>query len=704
MNPYTHVYKPVDLPLRSRFPFVTPVLGAPVRRALVTSDRYITGRAMSAQIHGGAPIKRRIFTASVTVQLVLGAMVMTAALTDSISPQMSVPLLIVLYGSALATLLWQSAHSHDEIEGIRCASEEELKQAHGRRLKDLTNTNQRMTELAQELELTRRQKQDIEKFKADFLGHISHEIRTPLNAVVGMAELLSRTEMSSEQQELVGLINSSGETLLSVINDILNYSKIEAGEFSLELAEFDVNELVEGTAQLLAEPARLKEISLSTFIAPTLSHSYFGDAGRLKQVLVNLLGNALRFAQRGEILISAVEDSQDPESVRFTVKDSSSSISTSVVATLFTPMTEVDMITARKYGGTGLGLSVSKKLVELMNGKMGVDSSDEHGTTFWFSAKLQAAPSSEESGNFGVGSLRKKLMIVGRASLSVAVMLAYAKSWGIDCDYQPSYQHALEVMYAKADDYQAVLVETGPGDEQGATEFLKHFFAAGDLCEIHAMVLCEDESTEQGIKNLKHTVQLLRKPFKKAHLREALRQCHLSLRRTGEIVRPEAQLKSFVASVDFATRIWGQTDPGEISRANKVLQPGDLLKGKRLLVVEDNPVNRRLVNLQLKALGMTCDNVENGQEAVEALQSGHYDLVFMDCWMPVLDGFGATAKIRQNEGLNTHTPIVAMTANAMESDRHDCIAAGMDDYISKPVTAAALKGVIEKWLEVPLTS
>jgi len=648
-------------------------------------------------------MKRRIFTASVTIQLVLAAMAMTATLTGSISAQTSVPLLIVLYGSALATLLWQSAHAHDEIEQIRYASEEELKQAHTRRLRDLTNTNQRMTQLAQELELTRRQKQDIGKVKADFLGHISHEIRTPLNAVVGMAELLSRTEMSSEQQELVGLINSSGETLLSVINDILNYSKIEAGEFTLELAEFDLNDLVEGTAQLLAEPARLKEIGLSTFIAPNLSHSYFGDAGRLKQVLVNLIGNALRFAQRGEILISVIEDSEDPESVRFSVKDRSSSISTSVVATLFTPMTEVDMITARKYGGTGLGLSVSKKLVELMNGKMGVESSDQNGTTFWFSAKLQAAPSSEESGNYGVGSLRKKLMIIGRASLSVAVVLAYAKSWGIDCDYQPSQQQALEVMHAKADDYQAVLIETGPAGDPAAIDFLKQFLAAADLGEIHAMILCEDDATEQQIKNLKHTVHLLRKPFKKAHLREALRQCHMSLRRTGEIVAPEAQLKSFVASVNFATRICKQTDSGEISRANKILQPGDLLKSKRLLVVEDNPVNRRLVNLQLKALGMTCDNVENGQEAVDALCSGHYDLVFMDCWMPVMDGFAATTKIRENEGAAAHTTIVAMTANAMESDRQDCVNAGMDDYISKPVTAAALKSIIEKWLEVPVT-
>jgi hypothetical protein len=163
MNPYTHVYKPTDFPLRSRFSFVTPVLGTSARGALINSDRNIPGRAMSAQIHGGAPIKRRIFTASVTVQLVLAAMAMTATLTGSISPQMSVPLLILLYGSALATLLWQSAHAYDEIEQIRYASEEELKQAHGRRLKDLTNTNQRMTELAQELELTRRQKQDIEK-------------------------------------------------------------------------------------------------------------------------------------------------------------------------------------------------------------------------------------------------------------------------------------------------------------------------------------------------------------------------------------------------------------------------------------------------------------------------------------------------------------------------------------------------------------
>ncbi|MGH9549438.1 MAG: response regulator, partial [Terriglobales bacterium] len=222
--------------------------------------------------------------------------------------------------------------------------------------------------------------------------------------------------------------------------------------------------------------------------------------------------------------------------------------------------------------------------------------------------------------------------------------------------------------------------------DMSVVEFLSKVFEVDDLSGIHALVLSESEAIEQGVKQLGVSLQILRKPFKKAQLREALRQCQLSLRRTGDIVRPESQLKSFIASVDFATRSRNTTEEKKLSAT-------------RLLVVEDNPVNRRLVHLQLRTLGFECDIVENGQQAVEALADRQYDLVFMDCWMPVLDGFAATAKIREAETeVRTHTPIVAMTANAMDSDRDECIAAGMDDYISKPVTQSALRVILEKWI------
>ena len=225
----------------------------------------------------------------------------------------------------------------------------------------LINAKRKIAALLRELEDARSDINELRRFKSDFLAHISHEIRTPLNAVVGMAELLSRTPLTQEQAELVGLVTSSGETLLSVINDILNYSRIDAGEFSLECIEFEPHDLVEGTTALLVDQARLKDLTLTTFVSTTLSRSYLGDADRLKQILLNLLGNAVRFAQRGEILVSAIEDPEDPSCVRFTVKDSTSSMSNSIVSSLFTPLTEVDITTARKYGGTGLGLSVSKK-------------------------------------------------------------------------------------------------------------------------------------------------------------------------------------------------------------------------------------------------------------------------------------------------------------------------------------------------------
>jgi two-component system sensor histidine kinase/response regulator len=629
-------------------------------------------------------MKIHFINAVLVTQVLLSVAAIVAVWTGASTSILVVALIVICYLIGLGALLWYSLMWKEEA-AVAVPPKKEQAAA------PTASSTQRLGQMKNELDEAKREILELKKFKSDFLAHISHEIRTPLNAVVGMAELLSRTEMTSEQQELVSLVSSSGETLLSVINDILNYSKMESGEFVLERNEFELSELIEGSAQLLNEQARLKDVSLTTFVSPRLKHSYIGDAARLRQILLNLLGNAVRFAQKGEILVSAVEDSECKGGIRFTVKDSSLTMSNSIVASLFTPMTEVDMITARKHGGTGLGLSVTKKLVELMHGKMGIDADERKGTVYWFSVLLEPVPKHHEPVEQEM-VVRSEILLVGKASSSAAVVMAYSKSWGIDCEYCPSTEDALQLLLTNPSNFQAVITEPQTNDTEILT-FLKRLFEKEELSEIQVIVLTEDEQTDQAVKKLGYTLQTLRKPFKKAHLREALRQCHLKLRRTGELVQPESQLKSFIASVEFATRDIKDPSNGRVEvQENKPDLP-------RILIVEDNPVNRRLVHLQLKTFGLDCHIVENGREAVDAVERAPYDLIFMDCWMPVMDGFSATENIRQAEAMKRHrTVIVAMTANAMDTDRDECLTAGMDDYISKPVTRVALQAVIDRWL------
>jgi CheY-like chemotaxis protein len=273
----------------------------------------------------------------------------------------------------------------------------------------------------------------------------------------------------------------------------------------------------------------------------------------------------------------------------------------------------------------------------------------------------------------------------------MAVVMAYCKSWGLDSEYQPTAASALHALHKTPDFFQAVVVDVSV-DGESATDFLRHFGTADELAGVHALVLTEDEQTDQSVKKLGYSLQTLRKPFRKVHLREALRHCNLSLRRTGEIERAESQLRSAVASVGFST------NPLK-SQNQRQEKAGAPVADTKILIVEDNPVNRRLVHLQLKTMGLDCDIVENGQEALDTLKKDHFDLIFMDCWMPVLDGFAATAEIRKlDKSKGRHTPIIAMTANAMDTDKDECLSAGMDDYMSKPVTRTILKSMLNKWL------
>jgi PAS domain S-box-containing protein len=434
----------------------------------------------------------------------------------------------------------------------------------------------RLQEYAQELE---RKNEELEsalvtareatQLKSRFLANMSHEIRTPMNGVLGMTDFLLATTLAPEQQEYAESIKRSADALLRLINDILDLSKIEAGKLRLDRAPFYLGATVEETASLFALEARTKGLEFTCSLAPNLPNVAVGDPGRLGQVLTNLLGNAVKFTDFGQIgvTVELMSEQRDSMNIRFSVQDTGVGISREQQQRVFESFIQVDGSSTRKYGGTGLGLSISKQLVELLGGEIGVDSEPDAGSRFWFTAKFdKAAP----------GELPAEPPPHVPAKLAVHVPIQAAE-----------------------------LAPPSPA--------------------------------------------------------------------------PTPR-------------------PPTVAPPAPVAKPAVAVEDCRVLLAEDNEINQRITLRLLQKLGLSADAVVNGSDAVEALEKRKYDLVLMDCQMPIMDGFEATAKIRSREGTALHTPICALTANAMEGDRERCLASGMDDYISKPVGLDKLQKAVNRWI------